>query len=146
MACVDMKRPDKFELDVQSTECVLDALDVVREAFLQRHHEEGLSKKEFSDWLGKHPSYVSRVLNGRVTNVNYKTIAQMLLALRYFPELSKADFSSLDAPSNYFHSCAARDHYTRYERSDWTAEEEKGPDNSYKKSQMRFMTTQGANG
>ena len=95
-----MKQPKKFDLDVQALQCTLEALDVVREAFETRHVQEGLSKQEFARWLGKDPSYLSRVLNGRVSNINYKTLAEMFVALGYYPELTLTDCENVHFAPN----------------------------------------------
>lgn len=114
-----MKRPDEFTLDVQSIQCSLEALDVLREAFEDRSLTQGLSKKDFAEWIGKDASYVSRVLNGRATNVNIMTIARMLIALGYWPSLDLQDMEALDEPSNYKASEIERDDFERVSTKQW---------------------------
>ncbi|WP_170390603.1 helix-turn-helix domain-containing protein [Ruegeria arenilitoris] len=126
-----MKKPDEFELELQSIQCTLEALDVVRDAFERRSSEDGLTKKEFSEWLGKDPSYVSRILNGRVSNVNYKTIAQMLIALGYFPEVTKTDLEELVSLPNYRHCDAVEDHYIRSRSDIWRVHSNKEDEASF---------------
>lgn len=114
-----MKKPDEFELEVQAIQCTLEALDVVRESFVERSNSTGLTKQEFSKWIGKDPSYVSRILNGRVSNVNYKTISRMLVALGYYPELNVTDCENLHILPNYVHSDIVEDVYVRSSTENW---------------------------
>lgn len=114
-----MKRPSSFELDIRSIQCTLEALDVVRDAFEERAQKEKFSKREFAEWIGKDPSYVSRILNGRVSNVNYKTIARMLVALGYCPILEAKQLSEMRNLSNYRHCDDADDVYARVRTSKW---------------------------
>ena len=114
-----MKQPDIFELDIRSIQCTLEALDVVREAYETRNREEGISKREFAKWIGKDPSYVSRILNGRVSNVNYNTIARMLVALDYYPTLKLEELAKLSNLTNYKHCEDVEDVFVRASTSEW---------------------------
>ena len=131
-----MKKPDKFELDVQSIQCTLEALTVLREAFEVRSAEEGVTKKQFSEWVGKDPSYVSRILNGRVANVNYQTIARMLLALNFYPRVGLQDVDTIGHIVNYRPCDEMKDDYDRIKTNGWRKMVNEADDGQFLKSKI----------
>ena len=79
------KKPEDFALEVNTLHCTVDALEKLREVFLTSRVENDLTKTQLADLVGRDLSYVSRILNGRVSNVNYQTLARFFLAMGYWP-------------------------------------------------------------
>lgn len=140
-----MKKPDKFDLDVQSIQCTLEALAVLREAFEARSAEHGVTKKQFSEWVGKDPSYVSRILNGRTANVNFQTIARMLLALDFYPSLGVLEGEAIGRISNNRPCDFLEDEYERMNSHPWKIMVQGADDGEFVKAEVsnRLVATNG---
>ena len=93
----------KIALDANSLHASLEALDCVRKAFEEVSGKENLTKKDLADLVGKDPSYVSRILNGRVSNVNYLTLSRFLIAMGYWPTLERTPIGEIPSLANYCH-------------------------------------------
>lgn len=90
-----------FEFEVQTIQTTLEALEKVRLIFEAESSKKGISKASLSRKIGRDPSYVSRVLNGRVSNVNFQTLARMLLAMDHWPLLEARPMSEMNSPANF---------------------------------------------
>jgi transcriptional regulator with XRE-family HTH domain len=70
--------------DAQYGRFASSVLRVLKSAVGERLHG-GQSQREIADRLGWHASQLSRVLNGRVSNITIKTVSDVLWACDYEP-------------------------------------------------------------
>jgi transcriptional regulator with XRE-family HTH domain len=90
-------------LEVRTHQATREALDCVSELFDLVSHENDISRAELAEKIQRDPSYISRILNGRVSNVNYQTLARMILAMGYWPTLKAMP---LELHGNRSNSCS----------------------------------------
>ena len=88
-------------LEIRTHQATREGLDFVAELFDKVSKESGITRTEFADEIQRDPSYLSRVLNGRVSNVNYQTIARMIIALGYWPTIHAEPIKGAEHRSNY---------------------------------------------
>ncbi|MEZ5887664.1 MAG: hypothetical protein R3D56_12390 [Paracoccaceae bacterium] len=114
---MERSNEDRFDLDVRAIQATLEAIDCVAHVFGHESRSKGLTKSRLSDKIDRDPAYVARVLNGRVSNVNFQTIARMLIAMGYWPSLKATPLNEMAGVSNY---CLSEIETSDYKRGNYT--------------------------
>jgi transcriptional regulator with XRE-family HTH domain len=83
-----MKTSPDLETEIMSHQATREAIDSLADLFDDEFERTGITKAQFAERIGRDPSYVSRILNGRAANFTYLSLARMFVALGYWPTLT----------------------------------------------------------
>lgn len=96
-----MKVSEELATEIMSHQATRDALDSLADLFDLECEKNGITKTQFAEKIGRDPSYVSRILNGRASNFTFLSLARMFIALGYWPEIKAKPLSDSSTRANY---------------------------------------------
>lgn len=96
-----MKNSSDLETEIMSHQATREAIDSLADLFDHECETSGLTKSQFAERIGRDPSYVSRILNGRAANFTFLSLSRMFVALGYWPEIKARPIGDIAAKCNF---------------------------------------------